>query len=115
MMVFDLLCIAVICVVVIDKTDFIDNIKTLISIILPQRIATLWNMSGRCLKPLDCSLCSTFWACFIYLLYMGAFNLPLMAFVLLLSYLTTVIGYLIDLIKDILTDFIIIIRKKLDI
>ena len=40
------------------------------------------------LKPFSCSLCMTFWTGLVYLLIVGRFTLPMVAFVCLAAYLT---------------------------
>lgn len=61
-------------------------------------------------KPFECSLCMTFWVGLIYLLFTSSFTLPYIAFVCLLSFMTTTVKSLIWVIKDNLDNLI----NKLD-
>jgi hypothetical protein len=64
-MILDLICIWFICVLVIDISGFIDSIKYGLSYLLTKgKIPT----TDYRLKPIDCSLCATFWCGLIYVL-----------------------------------------------
>ena len=93
-----LLYIQLICVLVIDISGFIDSIKYGISKFLTKgKIPT----TDYRLKPIDCSLCMTFWTGLAYTLIIGKFSIPIMAFILFLAVMTPVAKDIIVLIKDI--------------
>lgn len=99
MIFLELLCIQLICVLVIDLSGFIDSVKFGISKILTKgKIPT----ADYRIKPIDCSLCMTFWTGLIYVICMGQFSLFLLAYILLLAIMTTVVKEIIVLIRDIL-------------
>lgn len=94
MIVIELLLIEVIVVYIIDLSGFIDSLKHPIAKYLkvpPQSIT---------LKPIDCSLCSTWWTCIIYLLITGNFTLPYIAVSAILSFFSPVVRDLIKLMFD---------------
>ena len=66
------------------------------------------------LKPLTCSLCLSFWAGLIYLLITSQFNLLMIGYVCLLSFLTPIIGDILIMIKDVLNKIINLIYKLID-
>lgn len=98
MILLELLCIQLICVLVIDISGFIDSIKYGISKILTK--GKIQSTDYR-LKPFDCSLCMTFWVGLIYIICMGQFSLFLLAYILLLGIMTPIIKDIIILLKDI--------------
>lgn len=66
------------------------------------------------LKPIDCSLCMTFWIGIIYLLIVNEFTLPYFGFVCLLACFSNLIKSSILLVEDIFTKIIQFIYKFLD-
>lgn len=96
MIYLNILLIAVICVVVIDLSGFIDSIKHLI-----------WKFAFNnkpykeySIKPFDCSLCSSFWISLIYVLIIHQLSIPIIAYILIIAYFTTTIKDIILFIKD---------------
>lgn len=84
---------------IIDDSGVIDSIKFGLSYILTKgKIPT----SDYRIKPLDCSYCMNFWCGLIYLVIIGQFNIPYIAFVLLLSGLTPITKDLINLVRDLI-------------
>lgn len=98
MILLNLLLIQFIVVVIIDDSGVIDSIKRLISRILTKGKIETTNFD---LKPFSCSYCSNFWVGIIYLLCVGQFNIPYIAFVLLLSSFCPITLSLLNLAKDI--------------
>jgi len=96
-MIFKLLLIQVICVIVIDMTDFIDSIKSFLSWVFTLGKSTRNNYR---LKPIDCSLCSTLWTCIAYLWYTGNLSISTLALSLCIALFSDVTGYIIRLVKD---------------
>ena len=106
----NLLLIALIVVFIVDISGAIDSFKQLISwIITKGKIST----DNYRLKPLDCSLCSTFWSGLIYLLYTGTFSIPYFAFVCLLAYFSEYFKSTILLVGDIFVKIINMIYNRL--
>ena len=97
--------LTVIVVIIVDISGFIDSIKSLIGKVL--------GINNVKLKPLDCSLCMTFWVSMVYLLITNELSITAVMVTLLLSTMTPVIGDLIYLIRDILGFILLKISKLL--
>ena len=99
----DVILITLIVVCIVDVSGFIDTIKSLL-----KRIMTGGKMSGSdySLKPIDCSLCMSFWTNLIYTIATGQFSLWILAFILLCSVMTPVISDLIFTIRDLIRKLI---------
>ena len=111
MVLINLILIASIVVFIVDISGAIDSIKSGIKWILTK--GKMSNADYR-LKPIDCSLCMTFWTGIIYLLVIGQFTLPYFAFVCLLACFSSVIKTSILLVEDILIKITQLIYKLLD-
>ena len=98
MVYFKLIEIAVIVVIIIDISGFIDSVKEFIGKIL--------GIQNVRLKPLDCSFCMTFWASMCYLIYTNELSLTTVMVSLLLSTLAPVISDMIYLIRDLIANLI---------
>lgn len=109
-MITDLLIMTCVIVWIIDLTDIVEVIKK-------QIWKYVWNEKKEyreyTLKPIDCSLCMTWWTGLIYLIIVGKFNLMMIGLVGLLSFLTPVVRDILILIKDILINSINLIYKIL--
>lgn len=102
----DILLIAVIVVIVVDISGFIDELKSGI-----KRLMTNGKMSdpNYSLKPIDCSFCLQFWISLIYI--NKDITLLMLAYILLVATLTPVIRDLILFCRELM---IYIIRKIQD-
>jgi hypothetical protein len=98
----DLFFIAVVVVVIIDLSGFIDSVKSGL-----KRWATRGRMSdpNYTLKPIDCSFCMTFWTGLVYLLATGI-TLWSVVWLLLLCFFTPVIKDVLLLVRDLITRLI---------
>lgn len=94
-----LLLITMMTVIVVDLTDFITAIKKAVWrwVFKDKR-----QYSDFPLKPLDCSLCLSFWLGLLYLVIWGKWSLGLMALQLFLSFLTPVFKDALMLVKAML-------------
>ena len=108
MILLNLLLIQLILVFIIDLSGAMTSLKSLISKWLTKGAMQSSNYS---LKPLDCSLCMTWWVELIYLLIVHSFTLPFIAFTALLAFLTPVSKDALITGKDILTWIINQINK----
>ena len=110
MAVLDMLLITIIVVVVIDLTDFIDSLKSGLKWIITKG---KMSSSDYRIKPIDCSLCMTFWCNIIFLLVTSNFSLPFICIALLMSFFTGVIKDSLLLVKDLFSFLINKISEKL--
>lgn len=93
----DLVLIAFIAVLVIDKSGIVESIKYAISKALTKGKVAKTDFR---LKPFDCSLCMTFWSCFIYLLIVGKVSIFTIAISLLLAVVAVpIIGDFIEIVN----------------
>lgn len=76
---------AVVCFVV-DVSGVVDSIKKFVWKTFAKGVGDYHTLS---LKPFSCSLCSVWWAGLIYILAVGKFTIPYVAFVALLSLLSS--------------------------
>lgn len=105
----DLLLLALIITYCIDVSGFWNEISGIIS---------GWLTDGKIkksftLKPFSCPLCMTFWCGLAYLLITGTFTIPMVAYVCLLSYLTTVFADIMRWVVEALKTLIIKLNDKL--
>lgn len=101
----DIIWIAIIWVVILDISGFMDHLKSWI-----KRLVTGGRMSdpNYSLKPIDCSFCMTFWSGLVYLWITHTFSLWMIAYLLLICVMTPVIQLILITFRDI---FIKIIKK----
>lgn len=99
----DLFFIAVVVVVIIDLSGFIDSVKSGL-----KRWVTGGRMSdpNYTLKPIDCSFCMNFYSGLVYLLVTGSFSLWMLVWLLLLCFFTPVIKDVLLLVRDLITRLI---------
>lgn len=100
MTIINLILIQLIVVFIIDLSGVMKSFKHFISRWLTKGNVTSDNYS---LKPIDCSLCMTWWSGLFYLAITHTFTLPMIAFVGLLAFLTPVSNDLLLTTKDLLT------------
>lgn len=91
----EILLIAVFWVLVIDISGFISHLKARISKWLT---GVVQDFS---LKPIDCSLCMTWWTCFIIILFNWDFKM--IVFSILVSCFTPVIKDIILMVRDMMS------------
>ena len=111
MVLINLTLIAAIVVFIVDISGAVDSLKSGLKWILTK--GKMKNSDYQ-LKPLDCSLCMTFWSCIIYLLITNNFTLPYLAFVCLLACFSGIIKNSILLVEDIITTIIQLIYKLIE-
>ena len=109
--ILNLFLISVIVVFIVDISGAVDSLKSGIKWILTRG---KMNSSDYRLKPLDCSLCMTFWSGLIYLLVTGEFTLPYITVVCLLACFSGLIKSSIFLIEDAVVKIIKVIYKLID-
>ena len=94
MIYWNIFCLAVVVVFIVDVSGAVHTLKEWIGArrgVDPDSIR---------LKPLDCSLCMTWWAGFLYILIAG-FSLPRLAAVALAAALSREIGELVFIVENV--------------
>lgn len=111
MVLINLILISAIVVFIVDISGAVDSLKSGLKWILTKG---KMNNSDYSLKPIDCSLCMSFWSGIIYLLVINEFTLPYLAFVCLLACFSGIIKSSILLVEDVFNKIIQLIDKLLD-
>ena len=101
----ELLLVTAIVVYVVDLSGFINSLKDALGKMLGGKVTRL--------KPLDCSLCMTWWMCLIYALVVGQIDLLIIAYCALLSLMAIPIGQIIILIREFINYIIIKLMSRL--
>ena len=101
----NLLLLQLIVVFIVDISGVMDSIKYAISKLLTKGVIKTLNYR---IKPFDCSLCMTFWVGLIYIIITHKITITYIAFICLLSALTTTV-------KDLWYTIIELITKLLNI
>ena len=104
-----LLIIALVNVIIIDLSGFINTLKLLVSKYLTHSKISTTNFR---LRPFDCSFCMTFWTGLLYTLVIGQFTLVNLLIILLLAYFTSSIKDILLLLKDLVSKLTITIYDK---
>lgn len=110
MIVFNLFLIAVIVVCIVDISGFIDSIKSVLNKVITKG---KFSNSNYSIKPIDCSLCMTWWVGLIYLIIYNSVSLVNIAILLLIAISTPIINDLIKLIQDLMIKLIQLIEKHI--
>lgn len=108
MAVTNIILIAIVWVVIIDLSGFVDSVKKAI---------WKWIFKGQKeyrdfdMKPFSCSFCMTWWTSFFYIVITGEWTLPLTAFSLVIAFMTPLIKDILVLIRDFVTKMIEVIYE----
>ena len=103
-MILNILLIAIITVIVIDLSGFIQSLEYGLSKWL--RIPNV-----HIPRPFSCSLCSTFWLSIIYIIIIGKLTILNVAMILLISYMTPIIKDILIFLKDMISQIITILYQ----
>lgn len=98
-------------VMIYEQSGFISFFKKLITKLLTNGKIESDDWEFR---PFTCSLCMTFWLSLLYCFVNHCITIPMIAFILLISILTTEINDLIILIKNLITKLIQYIDDKIN-
>lgn len=107
----DLLLISLIVVFIVDISGAVDSLKRGIKYIITKGRFTDSNYR---LKPLDCSLCMTFWCGLLYIILTHQFSIVNVAVVCMFSFSAETIKDSILVAKDIFTRILQIIEKVIE-
>lgn len=109
--IFNLLLIQVIVVFIVDISGAVDSLKSGIKWILTKG---KMNSSDYTLKPIDCSLCMTFWSGLAYLLITSNFALVYLAILCVMAAFSGIVKSAILLVEDSIVKIIQCIYKLID-
>lgn len=98
-------------VVVIDQLHFVDEITTIFS---------GWISNGKikkpiAIKPFSCSTCMSFWTNLAYLIITGCCNIPMLVYIVGLSWSTTIMNSLLSFVGNAVLKLINTISEKINI
>ena len=102
--IIDLILVALVTIYIVDLSGFTETLLKVISAYKGRKITEL--------KPFSCSLCMVWWVCLIFSLVAGKCSIPVVAFIALLSFLSTPLGQLLMLIRELLLK---VINKLMDL
>jgi hypothetical protein len=94
----NLIFITIAVVFIIDQSGFIDTLKSWLKSILTKGKFTDPNYS---LKPIDCSLCMTFWTGLVYLLWSNMLTIESFMLLCLCAFSAQFINNMFNIFKDI--------------
>lgn len=101
----NLILITIIVCFIVDCSGVITDIRKFASKQIFKYTKVKVDYTELKLKPIGCSLCSTWWCGLIYLLCVGKFTIPYIAFVAFLSLISSNISGLLLTLKDYLSAF----------
>lgn len=107
----DCLLIAMFFVIVIDQLHFVDEITEIIS---------GWMTNGKIkkpmnIKPFSCSTCMSWWVNLVYIIAIGQFTIPMILYIVGLSWSTPIINSLLYFFKNAVLKLINKISEKINI
>lgn len=108
-MLLQLTLITLIIVYIWDISGFVPSVKRFILKKLTK--ATNPDPNKVTWKPWDCSMCMTVWIGLTWLLICHQFTIPLIAYVMLMSFMTVPIAAVLNLVHDILSWLVTKINK----
>lgn len=111
--IFDLILISVIICFIVDVSGFFNFVKKFVASRLEGKYK---NIKADDIKIpfVTCSLCSIWWCGLIYLLLVGKFTIPYIAFVAFLSLISSNLSGLLLCIKDYLAAFEMWLQKQIE-
>lgn len=99
-----LLYIAIICTIVTDFTDFFQNVKKLFIWVgdctLPKYMMDVWKKNGYPCKPLECTLCQTFWVGLFYIFIYNKVSLSVLCLLVIIAFSTKYISSVIQVLDS---------------
>lgn len=95
-MIFNTICITLICVIVTDQLHFWDDFSPYIK---------SWMTGGKMKSPINfklfqCSTCQSWWLNLIYIIATGCFSIKMVVYILFLSWMTPVVNDIFTLVKQ---------------
>jgi len=111
MTIINLILITIIVCFIVDCSGVMTDIRKFVAKQIFKYTKVKVDYAELKLKPIGCSLCSTWWIGLIYLLFVCKFTIPYIAFVAFLSLISSNISGLLLTIKDYLAAFEMWLQK----
>lgn len=112
--IINLILIAIIICFVVDCSGVMTDIRKFVAKQIFKYTKVKVDYTELKLKPIGCSLCSTWWCGLIYLLFVGKFTIPYIAFVAFLSLISSNISGFLFVTKDYLAAFEMWLEKQIE-
>lgn len=109
----NLILIAIIICFIVDVSGVMTDIRKFVAKQIHKYTNIKVDYTELKLKPIGCSLCMTWWSGLIYLLFVGKFTIPYIAFVAFLSLISSNISGFLNTIKDFLSAFEMWLQKQI--
>lgn len=106
----DILFISIVIVFCIDLSGAMDKLNMLVW----NRMFTGIKYNGWTIPLLGCSLCCTWWAGIIYMIFTGTFSWWMLAYIAIIAFLTPITKDILILIKDLLNKITEIIYNNIN-
>ena len=114
MTIINLILITIIVCFIVDCSGVITDIRKFVAKQIFKYTKVKVDYAELKLKPIGCSLCSTWWIGLIYLLFVGKFTITYIAFVAFLSLISSNISGFLMVIKDYLAAFEMWLQKQIE-
>ena len=107
----DCLLITIIFVIITDQLNFWENFSSSLKSLITKG---KFRNPIRC-KILECSCCQSWWVNLIYIIIIDKFTIPMIVYILVLSWTTPLINSIFTLLKNAIIKFINILAEKIEI
>jgi len=111
MIIINLILITIIVCFIVDCSGVMTDIRKFVAKQIFKYTKVKVDYNDLKLKPVGCSLCSVWWSGLIYLIIVGKFTIPYIAFVAFLSLISSNISGLLLAVKDYLAAFEMWLQK----
>ena len=107
----DCLLITIIFVIITDQLHFWENFSSSLKSLITKG---KFKSPIRC-KILECSCCQSWWVNLIYIIIIGKFTIPMIGYILVLSWTTPLINSIFTLLKNLFLKIINTLANKFDL
>ena len=111
--IINLILISIIVCFIVDCSGVMTDIRKFVAKQIFKYTKVKVDYNDLKLKPVGCSRCMNWWSGLIYLLFVGKFTIPYIAFVAFLSLISSNISGLLNTIKDYLAVFEMWLQKQI--
>ena len=107
----DCLLITIIFVIITDQLHFWENFSSSLKSLITKG---KFKSPIRC-KILECSCCQSWWVNLIYIIIIGKFTIPMIGYILVLSWTTPIISSVLTLLKNLFIKLTNTLANKFDL